>query len=275
LLTDFETNSDDGETTDGGELVYHRRVRFADEIAGAPLEEIFEVEEWEELSRFCTQDFADAERAWHNELQAQLEDKNTRSTAFGRLDGVIAQLALNSHGCEVVHQALDVADSFAQQQLIARNLWWNVRALVLSPHGVDFLQQCIEILSPDLLGFIVAELGGIASAVARMEEGHKVICNIIECLPCPITAPLVAELSHDVVELSCDAYGSSVIHQLLDHEASKRQHSVWEKLAAHASMLAIDRRARRVFNKALTCSPPTCHAKFLDAVQCAEASGVN
>jgi len=170
---------------------------------------------------------------------------------FERLDGVIPQLAADSDGCEVVHNALDVAKSREDKEMIVRSLWWDVRILIASPYGCEILQSCAEILSPNLVGFIAMELVGSASAMACMEEKHRIICTLLECLPSSVITPIVAELSRDVVRLSCNAWANSVVEQLLEYEETSLQHCVCKQLAAHAAGLANDRRARCVLKKAM------------------------
>lgn len=80
-----ELGSDDGDCTpvppQGQEHL--RRVRFADESAGIPLEEVLEIEAWnlawKDHTKFSVKDLLEAEREWHTELPAQLQDEETRT----------------------------------------------------------------------------------------------------------------------------------------------------------------------------------------------------
>jgi hypothetical protein len=244
-------------------------VRFADEVAGGSLEEVHEVEDWRELTRFTAEDVLIAEGEWHKELLAQLEDVEARSVAFARLDGTILQLALDPDGCEVVHAALAVAQTRAEQQIIAENLWWHVHKLVVSCYGIEVLLSCIEHLDSDLLGFIVLELAGNAPAVACMEEGHRLIKSLLEFLPVPMTISLVVELLNHVVDLACNSWANSVVEQLLEEEYSQFwQEFICKQLAGQAARLASDKRASRVVQKAIRCAPEIYRNVLLQAVHC-------
>eukprot|EP00928_Gymnodinium_smaydae_P043623 TRINITY_DN29192_c0_g1_i1.p1 TRINITY_DN29192_c0_g1~~TRINITY_DN29192_c0_g1_i1.p1 ORF type:complete len:297 (+),score=51.60 TRINITY_DN29192_c0_g1_i1:69-959(+) len=232
------------------------RVRFADECSHeSPIADVIEVESFKDFTRFGVEDRSEAERQWCAELLEQLrsQDKTVRKETFMRMEGAIAQLAKSPHGSVVVQRALDVAKRGSEQEDIVEELHGNVRTLARSPYGSAVLEVCLEVLHPSTASFIVDELRGVAFHAARLEEGHRVLCGIIEQLPSVQAAPLVAELLFRAHDLSYDTWGADVLRHVFDYGTDEQKQFACKQLTPHITHMAADSTARNVVQIVLAC----------------------
>jgi len=229
-----------------------RLVCFADEIPKGVLNEVIEIENLTDVSRFTNDERAEAESAWRTELLNLLEDDDASVQREGlrRLEGAVVELSVSEEGCEVVQRAFEVARVGEEQTSLVRELKKHVLELAASQYGCEVLQTCLELMRPADASFIVSELCGYAVAISCSEPGHEVICRVLEYLPSAHTAALVAELMNAVQFLTVNEYASKVILTLIDYSPQEQRRYVCEVLLALEPFLSCHRSAQKVLKRA-------------------------
>merc|ERR1711871_975193 len=123
------------------------------------------------------------------------------------LCGSVLDLALDSQGCHLVQDVLDVSNRKEAAEL-ASELRGYIRTLIESKHGNYVLQKIIQVLPTSMASFIVEELQGIAGEMARHRYGCRILCRLFEHSGTEAgTVELVNELLSDAKDLSRHAYG--------------------------------------------------------------------
>jgi len=237
------------------------RVHFADEVAnGGLIAEVLEVECLKDLTRFTPEEREEAEHEWCWSLLQQLEaaesDSGARFDALERLEGAVFQLSLSWDGCLVVQQAFQAAKAGKEQDMLASELHGqaHIHHLVQTPTGCEVLQTCLEYVRPEAASFIAEALRGVASRVARLEDGSQVLCRIFEHLPSAVTAPLMHELIERARLLCYHTQGNLVLRHVLEYGTPEQQLQLCQALAADIGNLLRHSLGRCVVEKALTCS---------------------
>jgi pumilio RNA-binding family len=219
--------------------------------------DVVEIESLKDLTRFTNEDKAQAETDWRNSLMRDLnaKDRDIRWATLARLEGSVLQLSMHREGSAVVQRAFEVARPGEEQDTFVGELHGHVRKLVLSSVGCEVLQTCIELMRPASAGFIAKELVGIASSVVRLEDGHQVLCRILEHLPRLYTAPLVLQIlsTRQAATLCCDEHASLVLQHILEYGSSQEQLRVCELLIADIRIFRTHPVAYTIVQKALEC----------------------
>ncbi|CAK9104676.1 Maternal protein pumilio, partial [Durusdinium trenchii] len=182
------------------------------------------------------------EEIWDKEAQAlliaQLEEASTRAEALELLGLRAWAMSCSAAGTRVVQKALEVAvrartlDGAHQPQrrdgtaaekdtpervALAEQLQGHVKEAFASPHANHVLQKCIQLIPPERLGFLLAEMHGSAVAAASHRYGCRVLERLLEHCPSEQTAPLIEEVLSGAPQLCRHTFGNFVVQHILEH----------------------------------------------------------
>mmetsp|Transcript_83288 Transcript_83288/g.201931 ORF Transcript_83288/g.201931 Transcript_83288/m.201931 type:complete len:424 (-) Transcript_83288:290-1561(-) len=144
----------------------------------------------------------------------------------------VRRLALAPDGCRAVQAALEVAPREAAEAILGE-LRGHVREAVESPHANYVIQKAVEVVPGCSCGFIVEELCGIGSAVARHRYGCRVLCRLLEHAAATAgLAQLVDEVLEDAADLCRHPFAHHVMQAILEHGAPGQKSQVYAVLYA-------------------------------------------
>eukprot|EP00442_Polarella_glacialis_P045053 CAMPEP_0115152138 /NCGR_PEP_ID=MMETSP0227-20121206/65997_1 /TAXON_ID=89957 /ORGANISM="Polarella glacialis, Strain CCMP 1383" /LENGTH=647 /DNA_ID=CAMNT_0002562719 /DNA_START=210 /DNA_END=2155 /DNA_ORIENTATION=+ len=165
-------------------------------------------------------------------MLAQLEDADGRPELMELLATHAWDMACTAGGTRVVQKALEVA-SAAERVMLTEQMQGHVReAFASSPHANHVLQKCIELISPDRVQFVLAEMRGNAVAAARHRYGCRVLERLLEHCPTEQTAPLVDEVLGGAPQLCRHTFGNFVVQHVLEHGTPEQRHLIADVIQA-------------------------------------------
>jgi pumilio RNA-binding family len=155
-----------------------------------------------------------------------------------------------------VQLALEVSDQ-SDQAYISGELHGCVRRAIASPHGNYVIQKIILELPTALTSFVIEELFGIAAEASRHRYGCRIVCRLLEhSATDAMVVQLVEEILVETMDLCCHNFGHHVIQTILEHGHPAHKHTIAETLRAQSHLIARNRNAAYVAERALTyCSP--------------------
>merc|ERR1719433_1277395 len=174
-----------------------------------------------------------------------------RDAALAQISGRMAILAFKEKGCRVAQLALEHSRSYKEAAGLTKELQGRIREACNSRHANFVLQEAIDRLPLQELGFMVEELVGSVGRVARNCCGCRVLIRLIAHFGFP---QLVDELLKEVKQLSCHTYGHYVIESMLEHVETCRE-QVAQELRTNIISAAQHRYGSRIVEKALTYCP--------------------
>jgi len=96
----------------------------------------------------------------------------------GRLvQGMVVSLALDSRGCRLLQDAMEVCDSFTRRELLME-FQGHVRKALESPHANHVLQRAVELMAPTTTRFLLDELTRTWDLASVVQ--HKFGCRLLE-----------------------------------------------------------------------------------------------
>lgn len=122
--------------------------------------------------------------------------------------------------------------------------------------------KMVEVMPVDRIGFIVKELTGHGSMMAKHRFGCRILCRILEHLSPrdENSMNLLNEVLEDAQELCIHAFGSIVIRHVLEHGLDKHRAIVAMALRQSLLACAAQRKGSHVVEAAFTyCSASDCH----------------
>eukprot|EP00812_Abedinium_dasypus_P012358 NODE_587_length_1459_cov_349.964387.p1 GENE.NODE_587_length_1459_cov_349.964387~~NODE_587_length_1459_cov_349.964387.p1 ORF type:complete len:372 (+),score=83.12 NODE_587_length_1459_cov_349.964387:3-1118(+) len=155
----------------------------------------------------------------------QLGANEQHSDMVARLCTDFKLLAFDPRGCRVAQAALDAARHEVQVEL-AMELRGHVLEAIDSPHANYCLQKVIEVLPPSAVGFIIEELMGAASRVAKHRYGIRILCRLLEHCPPKQIECLFAEVLREAAALCKERYGHYVALHILEYGSDAQRASV-------------------------------------------------
>lgn len=185
-------------------------------------------------------------------LTAQLEEGGeARHCAIAALRGNVCRLSLESAGCRVVQLALKVAGPH-QAASVAAELQGHVWKNIKSPHGNFVIQEMIKALPIAHWSFVVPELLGYGSSVARHFFGFKILCCLVKHSSADTSiTKLLDEVLLDASWLITHHRGSRVMQALLESGGPEQRHRIAMALSGNLIFYASDRHGSQVVKKAL------------------------
>lgn len=193
-----------------------------------------------------------------DEVKSQYdEDKLTdkgRQQVFKAMQSKVKELALDSHGCRVVQQAMELTDDSQQVELVSE-LKGAVRELLGSAHGNHVLQRCIELLRPSAVIFILDELQSLENPPHQLacdKYGCRVLERLIEHFPREKLHPFLDAVLNETIMLSKDNFGNFVVQHVLEHGTEDQKRRIVEVLKENLEEMAINQCASSVLDKALS-----------------------
>lgn len=161
-------------------------------------------------------------------------------------------LALSECGARIVQTALDVVAGIERTKLAAK-FQGNVLALCESPYGHQVLISLIGSVLVTSIPFVAEEISGQAAQVAQSKFGCDVLGSMIMHYPQSHIASIAWEIVPETQALCRHAYGHIVIQRLIEYGCTACQSAVLQLLTHDLRLLAMDRTASRVVEKALEC----------------------
>jgi len=183
-------------------------------------------------------------------MRLKTASKTERTVLLAWLSMAFAPLACSEVGSDVVQVACKVA-SGAQRILLISKLQGSIADLCTSPHGYQVVLTLVETMPVSAIGFIAEELTGRAGEIARNRFGYRVLEAMTMHCSGEQLADLAKELVLDSVELSRHVFGNFVIQHLLEYGSQACQSAIVQRLIPEIPMLAMDRTASHVVERAL------------------------
>jgi len=178
--------------------------------------------------------------------------KRSPDKALASLHGRVHAFSLDASGCRLIQSALEIASPQVAAEL-ANELKGHVLELVTSPHGNYVIQKVITHLPVKASTFIVEEICGSGSKMARHRYACRIICRLIEyCSSLDITMRLLEEMLLDVSELCCHNFGHHVIQSVLEHGSDHHRRQVLAALSTDPLGFAKHRNSSYLLEKALS-----------------------
>jgi len=169
------------------------------------------------------------------------------------LTGRVLSLSKEAQGCRKVQQALTEARDNEERRALVEELHGHIQKLSRSPHGNHVVQQCIVIMPPRSLQFIITEITG--GDKMRTFARHKYACRIVQSLVerCPPEQvyDLVDLLLEEFLELAKHGYGRFVVEKLLRHVVGKQRIRLNQLVEQHVLELALHQNGCAVLCAAL------------------------
>jgi hypothetical protein len=187
-------------------------------------------------------------------MNVELECSNSerRQKAIEWVISSTQLLAFSRRGCRIVQRSMELA-VWEDQERLVEGLEGLVLEALQSPHANYVLQKCFEIMPPSKLQFVLSELKGQGSSVARHRFGCRVIQRILEHCPPDQSQELIAEVLAHTSQLARHTYGNFVIQHILQHGTSAQVHQIAVALLADVIRFANHRIASHVVSCALSC----------------------
>jgi hypothetical protein len=164
------------------------------------------------------------------------DDKYDQSALLAWLCPALLSLALSDCGSNVVLGVLEVATG-SERAMIASQFRCFVNDLCTSPSGHVVLSEFIGMMPVSEIGFVVSELEGKATEVARHEFGYRVIEALLMHGSHVQTSQLAGELVQAAVALSRDPYGHNVLRHLLEYGADAWRMEAIQRMMIETSSL--------------------------------------
>jgi len=145
--------------------------------------------------------------------------------------GRVWQLSQSPRGCRRVQRELDVAETDAQREAVARELHGHALEASRCPHANHVLQKMIMTLRPQAVQFVVEELAAAPiSDTARHKYGCRIVQRLVEhCSPGQV-ADMQSELLKDVYGLIAHQFGTYVVQAILRHGAPQHRPVILEAM---------------------------------------------
>jgi len=176
--------------------------------------------------------------------------QNDRCVLLSWLGGVFPSLALSEVGSHVVQVACKVA-SGAQRMVLISKLQGYIVDLCMSPHGCEVLTTLVESMPVSAIGFVPHELTGSGGLIARNRFGFRVLeAMTMHCSETQM-ADLEMEIALATVHLSRHTYGNFVVQHLLEYGTQACRSDIIQRLLPDMPLLAMDRTASHVVEKAI------------------------
>lgn len=185
-------------------------------------------------------------------IEEQLKSLEDRDAAVSKLrePGVVQQLTFDKAGCRIVQAALEVADR-KTARLLVEDLRGCARDAIKSPHGNYVIQKAIEKLTAEASGFLVEELLGNGSNIARHVYGCRILCRICEHYASDEkTVQLIDEVVQDAAELAYHRYAHHVLESALEYGLPRQITCIMQALLIDLNQ-CVNSTARYVLEKAL------------------------
>jgi pumilio RNA-binding family len=175
--------------------------------------------------------------------------------AVSSLYGHVLRMSLEPFGCRVVQKALDVANTFEKERLVAE-LRNHVRLAISSPHANFVIQKVIEVLPINATSFVAQELATFAAEVARHRFGCRVLSRLVEHHLCgngvaPSTDVLIDEVLLQTDQLIHHNFARHVLELILEHGTDAHKEKISESVRNNLFHLSKNRCASYVVEKAL------------------------
>jgi hypothetical protein len=176
--------------------------------------------------------------------------KQDKSKIAAWLVTAMPTLSKDKVGSGAVKVALENATGIDRKMLVSA-LRGSVSQLCVSPHGFEVLVTVVETMPVSDIGFVAYEMIGHGTEVARNRWGS----HVLEAMTMHCTeeqmAQLETELAQESLQMSRHPYANSVVQHLLEYASDRCKAEVVKRLLPEISLLAMDRVASHVVEKAL------------------------
>lgn len=175
-----------------------------------------------------------------------------RSSALLSLRGSVHRHSFDVHGCWVVQEAFEVADT-KQIQDLAFELRGHLVQAILSPFANFVVQKAIEKLPVTVVSELMEELRGRGAEVSAHRYGCRIMCGLFQNLQLP-PQPAIVALVEDVLkkagDLCKDEFGHFVMEAILEHGLPVHKNRIAQALCAGMDVFATHRQGSRVIEQA-------------------------
>lgn len=157
---------------------------------------------------------------------------------WAALKGNVWTLSAEEKGCRLIQQALEEAPNDEVRMSLVEELRPHVWDAMRCPNANYVIQKCIGSMGPAKLQFIIDEIRGKVSQVARHKYSCRTLQRLMEHCPPEQLHELVQELLTEAVDLCTHMFGSYVLKHLLEHGAPAQVAALKSIMAANVSTIS-------------------------------------
>jgi len=152
-------------------------------------------------------------------------------------------LAQSAAGTRRVQEAVEEASEEGRIALLEEFRGHGVKAM-RDPHANHVLQQCVRLVEPMALQFLVDELlerEGLAANVARHRYGGRVVQQLLKRCGAEQVSELAEVLMQEATNLACHSFGNFSVQNLLTSGTQEQRRRVARAIAKDAGSLCRSR----------------------------------
>lgn len=212
----------------------------------------------DELDQATFDDDASARKV-ADKLLAQLKlGDHQRQSAMDSFQRLMFKSKLSSRAAQMI--LADVAEvSVSDAEALSSVLRGIVRSAVQSKHANYVVQKIVEVMPAARTTFVIQELLGVASDVAKHRFGCRILCRILEHFPRgslveSTIADLLNEILDDAAELSGHQFGSYVIRHFFEYGLPEHHRRIVFALSRDVTYYAKDKYGSHVVEAAISFS---------------------
>lgn len=187
----------------------------------------------------------------------QSESEETSSDGDCSVVGRVWLLSRDPEGSRQVQAALESAPSIEAREALVEELHGHVAKAMRCPHANHVLQQCVALMPPDCLQFIVDELLAREGLVAQAAR-HRYACRIVQQMlgKCPWsqTAELVEALLREAPALACHTFGHYTMERLLELGTEDQRYRLVRSIERNIQSIGLSGQGGVIIVAALTCA---------------------